>query len=270
MLAKQLRLASNVASRAFSLKIAEETAERIKVFRLMRFDPETDKEPYYQSFPVNIDECGPMYLDALIKIKNEQDATVAFRRSCREGICGSCSVNIDGHNQLSCLVNYEQNTKPTTIRPLPHLPIIRDLVPDIGLFYEQYKMIDPWLKRKTPKQEGEKEFYQSEEDRALIDGLYECVLCACCSTACPSFWWNSEKSFFGPAVLQQVYRWVIDSRDEFTSERLEELDDAFKMYKCHTIMSCTKACPKGLNPGQNIEKLKHLFEEAKANGFQKQ
>ena len=207
-----------------------------------------------------------MVLDALIKIKNEQDPTLTFRRSCREGICGSCAMNIDGTNTLACLCYIDppssgdkksssSETSATKIYPLPHMYVIKDLVPDMGNFYEQYRSIEPWLKNKSGKEEGQAEYLQTREDRAKLDGMYECILCACCSTSCPSYWWNADK-YLGPAVLMQAYRWIEDSRDEFTKERLEQLDDAFKLYRCHTIMNCTKVCPKHLNPGKAIAQIK--------------
>jgi len=239
--------------------------DRIKYFKVYRWDPAQKQKPYMATYPINLNECGPMVLDALIKIKNEQDPTLAFRRSCREGICGSCAMNIDGTNTLACLSYIEPNKnapaaaakldKAIQIRPLPHMYVMKDLVPDMSNFYEQYRSIEPWLKTKTPKKEGQAEFLQTKEDRAKLDGMYECILCACCSTSCPSYWWNGDK-YLGPAVLMQAYRWIEDSRDEFTKERLENLDDAFKLYRCQTIMNCTKACPKHLNPGKAIANIK--------------
>jgi len=235
--------------------------ERIKYFKVYRWDPEQEQKPYLSTYPVDLDECGPMVLDALLKIKNEQDPTLTFRRSCREGICGSCAMNIDGSNTLACLCYIDPpgagdtSGKATKIYPLPHMYVIKDLVPDMSNFYEQYRSIQPWLKPKKEKQEGDAEFLQTREDRAKLDGMYECILCACCSTACPSYWWNSD-TYLGPAVLMQAYRWIEDSRDGFTEERLAQLDDAFKLYRCHTIMNCTKVCPKNLNPGKAIASIK--------------
>jgi succinate dehydrogenase (ubiquinone) iron-sulfur subunit len=226
----------------------------IKEFKVYRWDPEQQQKPYLKIYPVDLNECGPMVLDALIKIKNEQDPTLTFRRSCREGICGSCAMNIDGTNTLACLSYIDKSDKPTKIYPLPHMYVIKDLVPDMSNFYEQYRSIEPWLKTKTPKQD-EGEFLQSKENRKKLDGMYECILCACCSTSCPSYWWNADK-YLGPAVLMQAYRWIDDSRDEYTAERLESLDDAFKLYRCHTIMNCSKTCPKHLNPGKAIANIK--------------
>lgn len=199
-----------------------------------------------------------MVLDALIKIKNEIDPTLTFRRSCREGICGSCAMNINGSNTLACICKIDENTsKSTKIYPLPHMYVVKDLVPDMTLFYEQYKAVQPWLQKKTEVKIGERQNLQSIKDRDKLDGLYECILCACCSTSCPSYWWNSNR-YLGPAALMQVYRWVIDSRDENSVERLKKLEDPFTMYRCHTIMNCTKTCPKGLNPGKAIGELKKL------------
>lgn len=198
-----------------------------------------------QTYDVDLNTCGPMVLDALIKIKNEIDPTLTFRRSCREGICGSCSMNIGGCNTLACIAKIDDNVaKPTKIYPLPHMFVIKDLVPDMNNFYEQYRSIEPWLQRSDEGKTGErKQNLQGVEDRKKLDGLYECILCACCSTSCPSYWWNSDK-YLGPATLMQAYRWVIDSRDEETDKRLERLRDPFSVYRCHTIMNCTRTCPK--------------------------
>ena len=204
-------------------------------------------------FSVNKEECGTMVLDALIHIKNNVDKTLGFRRSCREGICGSCAMNINGKNKLACLTPIENKM---TIYPLPHMPIIKDLIPDMKNFYKQYKEIKPWLQN---NKKGISENYQSIEDRRKLDGMYECILCACCSTSCPSYWWNSDK-YLGPAVLMQAYRWIADSRDTNTKERLEYVNDAMKLYKCKTIMNCTNTCPKGLNPGKAIGELKLKIE----------
>ncbi|ERN13753.1 succinate dehydrogenase [ubiquinone] iron-sulfur subunit 2, mitochondrial [Amborella trichopoda] len=198
-----------------------------------------------------------MVLDALIKIKNEIDPSLTFRRSCREGICGSCAMNINGCNGLACLTKIDSGaSKPTTITPLPHMFVVKDLVVDMTNFYNQYKSIEPWLKRKTPPPDG-KENLQSKKDRAKLDGMYECILCACCSTSCPSYWWNPE-SYLGPAALLHAHRWISDSRDEYTKERLDAVCDEFKLYRCHTILNCARACPKGLNPGKQIATIKKL------------
>jgi succinate dehydrogenase / fumarate reductase iron-sulfur subunit len=200
-----------------------------------------------------------MVLDALIKIKGEVDSSLTFRRSCREGICGSCAMNIDGTNTLACTKAIEDVKGDVKIYPLPHMPVIKDLVPDLTHFYAQLESVSPWLQT-TKEAPGNKERLQSPEDRAKLDGLYECILCACCSTSCPSYWWNGDK-YLGPAVLLQAYRWIIDSRDEFTGERLDDLEDPFKLYRCHTIMNCAKTCPKGLNPAKAISNIKQLLVE---------
>ena len=201
-----------------------------------------------------------MILDALIKIKNEIDPTLTFRRSCREGICGSCSMNIGGTNTLACLKGISEIKGDINIFPLPHMPVIKDLVPDLTNFYKQHENIMPWLETKaeTPK----KEWKQSVKERKKIDGLYECVMCACCSTSCPSYWWNGDK-YLGPAALLNSYRWLVDSRDQAKDERLDYLEDDFKLYRCHTIMNCTKTCPKGLNPAKTIAEIKKLMVERK-------
>jgi succinate dehydrogenase / fumarate reductase, iron-sulfur subunit len=234
-------------------------AKRIKAFKIYRYDPDSGKNPHYDRFEVDLDKCGPMVLDALIKIKGETDSTLTFRRSCREGICGSCSMNIDGRNGLACTTAIEDLAGEVRITPLPHMDVIKDLVPDFTHFYAQYASIEPWLKTKTPTPSG-KERLQSPEDRAKLDGLYECILCACCSTSCPSYWWNSDK-FLGPAILLQAYRWLADSRDEMTGERLDELEDPFRLYRCHTIMNCANVCPKGLNPARAIAEIKKMAVE---------
>ena len=205
-----------------------------------------------------MNDCGPMVLDALLWIKNNVDATLTFRRSCREGVCGSCSMNIAGTNTLACTMHADDATGAIPIYPLPHLPVIKDLVPDMTNFYAQHRSIEPWLQTDSPT--PQKEWRQSKEDRDKLDGLYECILCACCSTACPSYWWNGDR-YLGPAVLLQADRWVEDSRDERTGERLDELEDPFRLYRCHTILNCTKACPKGLNPAAAIASLKRKLVE---------
>ncbi|KAG0412982.1 hypothetical protein HPB47_009884 [Ixodes persulcatus] len=230
----------------------------VKKFEIYRWNPEKKGDkPRLQTYEVDLNACGPMVLDALIKIKNEVDPTLTFRRSCREGICGSCAMNIDGRNTLACICKIDHPGQSTKIYPLPHMYVVKDLVPDMTLFYEQYKSIQPWLQKKTEVKLGDQQHLQSIEDRKKLDGLYECILCACCSTSCPSYWWNSDR-YLGPAALMQVYRWVIDSRDDNTQERLKRLEDPFTMYRCHTIMNCTKTCPKSLNPGRAIGELKKL------------
>jgi succinate dehydrogenase / fumarate reductase, iron-sulfur subunit len=229
-----------------------------KEFRVYRWNPDDGKNPRIDTYWVDRKTCGPMVLDGLIKIKNEIDATLTFRRSCREGICGSCSMNIDGTNGLACLKAMDDVGGAVKVYPLPHMKVVKDLVPDMTNFYAQLQSIEPWLKTSTAT--PPKEWKQDMEDRAKLDGLYECILCACCSTACPSYWWNEER-YLGPAVLLQAYRWVIDSRDEATGERLDNLEDPFRLYRCHTILNCTKACPKGLNPAKAIAELKKLMVE---------
>jgi len=253
--------------------------QRIKYFKVYRWDPEQEgQKPYLSTYPVDLDDCGPMVLDALLKIKNEQDPSLTFRRSCREGICGSCAMNIQGSNTLACLAYIDDDTKTATkIYPLPHMYVLKDLVPDMGNFYEQYRSIEPWLQagdvdgatataRASPGADGntklQGEYLQSKQDRAKLDGMYECILCACCSTSCPSYWWNADQ-YLGPAVLMQAYRWIEDSRDTMTAKRLDELDDAFKLYRCHTIMNCTKVCPKHLNPGKAIAQIKKRMAHGK-------
>merc|ERR1712109_294651 len=240
---------------------AAEKPARSKKFTVYRWNPDKPGDkPKMQEYDVDLNTCGPMVLDALIKIKNEIDPTLTFRRSCREGICGSCAMNIGGVNTLACISKIDTNAKVTKIYPLPHMYVIKDLVPDMNNFYQQYKSIQPWLQRNDEDQlgSGEKQLLQSTEDRAKLDGLYECILCACCSTSCPSYWWNADK-YLGPAVLMQAYRWMIDSRDQSTKDRLDKLRDPFSVYRCHTIMNCTKTCPKGLNPGKAIAEIKKLL-----------
>jgi succinate dehydrogenase / fumarate reductase iron-sulfur subunit len=244
---------------------AEEGAKNIKVFEVYRYDTEDvdKKNPHVDRFEIDTDKCGPMILDALIKMKSEQDSSLSFRRSCREGICGSCAMNIDGSNTLACTKSISDcKSKVTKIYPLPHMPVIKDLVPDLTHFYAQYKSIKPWLQASEPNN-PQKEREQSPQEREKLDGLYECILCACCSTSCPSYWWNSEK-YLGPAILLQAQRWIADSRDEATAERLDELEDPFKLYRCHTIMNCAQACPKGLNPAKAIGQIKQAIADRKA------
>ena len=230
----------------------------IRAFKIYRWNPDDGKNPQVDTYHVNMDECGPMVLDALIKIKNEQDPTLTFRRSCREGIRGSCAMNIDGTNTLACLKACDEVKGDVKIYPLPHMPVVKDLVPDLTRFYAQHRSIEPWLKTETPAPQAE--WKQSKEERELLDGLYECILCACCSTSCPSYWWNGDR-YLGPAVLLQAYRWIIDSRDEATGERLDNLEDPFRLYRCHTIMNCAKACPKGLSPAKAIAEIKKMMVE---------
>jgi succinate dehydrogenase / fumarate reductase, iron-sulfur subunit len=236
-----------------------EGAVKPKSFKIYRYDPDSGENPRYDTFELDLEQTGPMVLDALIKIKNEVDPSVTFRRSCREGICGSCSMNIDGTNTLACTKAIEDVKGEVKITPLPHMDVIKDLVPDFTHFYAQYSSIKPWLQTVTPAPAG-KERLQSPEDREKLDGLYECILCACCSTSCPSYWWNSDK-FLGPAILLQAYRWLADSRDEMTGERLDELEDPFRLYRCHTIMNCANVCPKGLSPAKAIAEIKKMEVE---------
>lgn len=228
----------------------------IKTFQIYRWNPDNPSKPELQDFKIDLKDCGPMVLDALIKIKNEIDPSLTFRRSCREGICGSCAMNIDGCNGLACLTKIESGSS-STITPLPHMFVVKDLVVDMTNFYNQYKSIEPWLKRKNPGPNPGKEIPQSKADRAKLDGMYECILCACCSTSCPSYWWNPE-AYLGPAALLHANRWIMDSRDEYTKERLDAVNDEFKLYRCHTILNCARACPKGLNPGKQIQNIKRL------------
>ena len=234
-------------------------ARNIKAFKVYRWTPDDGKNPSIDTYEVDLDTCGPMVLDALIKIKNETNSTLKFRRSCREGICGSCSMNMNGRNGLACTNAMEDLKGEICVTPLPHMEVVKDLVPDFTNFYAQYASIRPWLQTVTTTPSG-KERLQSPDQREQLDGLYECILCACCSTSCPSYWWNSER-FLGPAALLQATRWVKDSRDEATGERLDNLEDPFRLYRCHTIMNCTKTCPKHLNPAKAIAEIKKMMVE---------
>ena len=234
-----------------------EGATRVKKFTVYRYDPDSGENPRYDTFEIDLDKCGPMVLDALIKMKSEADPTLTFRRSCREGICGSCSMNMNGRNGLACTTAIEDLKGDIRITPLPHMDVIKDLVPDFTHFYAQYASIRPWLQTVSTTPSG-KERLQSPEQREKLDGLYECILCACCSTSCPSYWWNQDK-YLGPAALLQSYRWLVDSRDEATKTRLEALEDPFKLYRCHTIMNCAQVCPKGLNPAKAIAEIKKMM-----------
>ena len=234
-------------------------AANVKVFRIYRWNPDEGGNPRIDSYEVDLDQCGPMVLDAVIKIKNEIDPTLTFRRSCREGICGSCAMNIDGTNTLACTKPIAEIRGDVRVNPLPHLPVVKDIVPDLTHFYAQYATIRPWIRTQstTPP---DRERLQSKQDREKLDGLYECILCACCSTSCPSYWWNGDR-YLGPAVLLQAYRWLADSRDEATGERLDDLEDPFRLYRCHTIMNCTQTCPKDLNPAKAIAETKKMLAE---------
>ena len=222
--------------------------------RVYRWDPDSGDNPRLDRYEIDPTQCGPMVLDALIHIKNELDPTLTFRRSCREGICGSCAMNIDGVNTLACTRAIADIRGAIKVYPLPHMRVRKDLVPDLTRFYAQYGSIKPWLQARAPAT-PDSERLQTAAEREKLDGLYECILCACCSTACPSYWWNSER-FLGPAILLQAYRWIVDSRDENRDERLDELEDPFRLYRCHTIMNCANACPKGLNPARAIAEIK--------------
>ena len=224
-------------------------------FSIYRFNPETDSKPYMQDYELP-DDCGAiMLLDALLLLK-QQDDSLSFRRSCREGVCGSDGMNINGRNGLACILPLHELKQPITLRPLPGLPVIRDLIVDLTQFYNQYRTVKPWLINKEPEPEIER--LQSPEERARLDGLYECVLCACCTTACPSFRWNPDR-FLGPAALLQASRFLNDSRDQATGERLDDLDDPYRLFRCHTIMNCTDVCPKGLNPSKAIGHIRQLL-----------
>jgi succinate dehydrogenase / fumarate reductase iron-sulfur subunit len=242
-------------------KVYLSNAKNKKSFSIYRYNPESDENPRLDTYEVDLDTCGPMVLDALIKIKNEIDPTLAFRRSCREGVCGSCAMNIDGTNTLACTKPIEDVSGKVRVYPLPHMEVVRDLIPNLGKLYKQYASVKPWL-QSSQNASAVKENIQMPEDRAKLDGLMECILCACCSTSCPSYWWNGDK-YLGPAVLLQSYRWIADSRDEAKKQRLEELDDAFKLYRCHTIMNCTSTCPKGLNPAKAIANIKKEIDSTK-------
>ena len=236
-------------------------ANRTREFKVYRWSPDDDGNPQVDTYTIDLDDCGPMVLDALIKIKNEVDPTLTFRRSCREGICGSCAMNIDGGNTLACTRANDEVKGDVKIYPLPHMPVVKDLVTDLTNFYAQYASIKPWLQSRTPPP-PDSERLQSKEDQELINEPSACILCACCSTSCPSYWWNSDR-YLGPAALLAAYRWLVDTRDEATGERLDELEDPFRLYRCHTIMNCTQTCPKGLNPALAIAETKKMLVERK-------
>ena len=257
----QLTLPKNSEVKQGKRHAAPKGAKRVRQFKVYRYDPESGENPRWDIYELDLDSCGPMVLDALIAIKSDMDSTLAFRRSCREGVCGSCAMNIGGRNTLACTKGMDELPPgPITISPLPHQPVLKDLVPDLTNFTAQYAAIEPWLQTQTA--EPSAEWKQSPEDRAKLDGLYECILCACCSTACPSYWWNADR-FMGPAALLQAYRWISDSRDENTGARLDALEDPFKLYRCHTIMNCAQVCPKGLNPAKAIAEIKKAMVERK-------
>lgn len=241
---------------------APKEAKNTKIFEIYRYDPDLGENPRLDTYEIDMDHCGPMVLDAIIKIKNEIDPTLAFRRSCREGVCGSCSMNVGGTNTLACIKPISDFKGSIRIYPLPHMPIIKDLVPDLSMAYAQYASIEPWLQSDTPAPPNA-ERLQSPEERDKVDGLWECVLCFCCTTSCPSYWWNGDR-YLGPATLLQAYRWLVDSRDESTGKRLDQLEDPFKLYRCHTIMNCTNTCPKNLNPGKAIAEIKKMQVERRS------
>jgi len=232
------------------------SAKKLRTFKVYRYNPDEKTNPSVDTYYIDTSESGPMVLDALIYIKEEVDSTLTFRRSCREGICGSCAMNIDGVNTLACTRGLDDIRGDVRIYPLPHMPVIKDLIPDLTNFYKQHASIMPWLETKT--QTPEDEWKQSIEQRKKLDDLYECVMCACCSTSCPSYWWNSEK-YLGPAALLHAYRWLVDSRDETRDERLNDIEDSFKLYRCHTIMNCARSCPKNLNPAKAIAEIKKMM-----------
>ena len=233
-----------------------EGATNLREYRIYRWSPDDGENPSIDTYFVDMDDCGPMVLDALLWIKNKIDPTLTLRRSCREGICGSCAMNIDGSNTLACTKGCDDIKGAVKVYPLPHMQVVKDLVPDLTTFYAQHASIQPYLQTVSP--EPAKEWRQSHDDRQKLDGLYECILCACCSAACPSYWWNGDK-YLGPAALLQSYRWLVDSRDEATGDRLEALEDPYKLYRCHTIMNCANTCPKGLNPAKAIAEIKKMM-----------
>jgi succinate dehydrogenase / fumarate reductase iron-sulfur subunit len=255
----EFTLPANSKVRAGKLHPAPRGAKRVRAFQIYRWNPDDGENPRTDTYELDLDACGPMVLDALIKIKNEVDATLTFRRSCREGICGSCAMNIDGTNTLACLKPIEEVKGAVRIYPLPHMPVVKDLVPDLSQAYAQLRSIEPWLQADTPPP-PDAERRQSPEERHKLDGLWECILCFCCTTSCPSYWWNGDR-YLGPAVLLAAYRFIADSRDERTGDRLDALQDPFKLYRCHTIMNCTQTCPKGLNPAQAIGEIKQMLLE---------
>ncbi len=224
-------------------------------FSIYRYNPETDAGPRMQAFELADNSGAVMLLDALLLLKR-QDDSLTFRSSCHEGVCGSDGMNINGRNGLACITPLSELSQPIALRPLPSLPVIRDLVVDMAQFFTQYRVVKPWLINRDPEPEIER--LQSPEERARLDGLYECVLCACCTTACPSFWWNPDR-FLGPAALLQAWRFLADSRDQATGERLDDLEDPYRLFRCHSIMNCVDVCPKGLNPTLAIGHIKQLL-----------
>jgi succinate dehydrogenase / fumarate reductase iron-sulfur subunit len=232
-------------------------AKSTRRFEIYRYDPDSGENPRLDQYEIDTEDCGPMVLDALIKIKDEIDPTLTFRRSCREGICGSCAMNIDGANTLACTLAIDDIKGDVSIYPLPHMAVVKDLVADLTNFYAQYASIKPWLQTRTPAP-PDSERLQSKQEQERINTPSACILCACCSTSCPSYWWNSDR-FLGPAALLAAYRWLVDSRDEATGERLDDLEDPFRLYRCHTIMNCSYACPKDLNPAKSIAEIKQML-----------
>jgi len=255
----EFRLPANSKIRPGKQFQASVDAKQVKRFVVYRYDPDSGENPRMDTYELDTERCGPMVLDALIKIKNEIDPTLTFRRSCREGICGSCAMNIDGTNTLACTKAIDEVGGDVKVYPLPHMPVVKDLVPDLSNFYAQYASIKPWIQTRTPAP-PDSERLQSKADQEKINEPSACILCACCSTACPSYWWNSDR-YLGPAALLAAYRWIVDSRDEATGERLDALQDPFKLYRCHTIMNCTRTCPKGLNPARAIAEIKLKLAE---------
>ncbi|XP_004518791.1 succinate dehydrogenase [ubiquinone] iron-sulfur subunit-like [Ceratitis capitata] len=257
---ESLKTQTNVdKAKSLAVPVTGKDAPLMKTIQIYRWQP--GEKPRLQSYRIDLRKCGVMVLDAIIKIKNEMDQTLTFRRSCREGICGSCAMNIGGINALACTSKIDRNpSRVLKLYPLPHMYVVRDLVPDLGHFYAQYSSIKPWLQRRntTKSSTGKAQYLQHVNDRKKLDGLYECILCACCTSSCPSYWWNGDR-YLGPAVLMQVFRWVVDSRDNNTDERLKQISDPYSLYRCHTILNCTNTCPKGLNPGEAIIKLKQML-----------
>jgi len=253
----QFRLPPNSRIEKGRTFAAPEGATNVRSFHVYRYDPDGGENPRVDTFDLDVDKTGPMVLDALIKIKNEVDSTLTFRRSCREGICGSCAMNVDGMNTLACTLAIDDVEGDVKIYPLPHMAVVKDLVTDLTNFYAQYASIKPWLQTRTPAP-PDRERLQTKDEQELINSPSACILCACCSTSCPSYWWNSDR-YLGPAALLAAYRWLVDTRDEATGERLDELEDPFRLYRCHTIMNCTNACPKDLNPARAIAETKKML-----------
>ncbi len=255
----EFRLPANSRIRPGKLYGAAGSGAERRTLRIYRYEPESGENPRLDTFELQRKDCGPMVLDALIQIKSTLDSSLTFRRSCREGICGSCAMNINGINRLACTTSMQDLGAQIRIYPLPHMPVIKDLVPDLTDFFAQYASVKPWLRTDTPAP-PDHERPQSKQEQEKIDRPAACILCACCSTACPSYWWNSER-FLGPAALLAAYRWIIDSRDEATGARLDALEDPFRLYRCHTIMNCTDVCPKDLNPAKAIAEIKKMLVE---------